>query len=397
MVSDESETEITPKNHIQLAGLDDQQQVNNYEHPVEEVRLTVSTADDPEIPSLTFRTWVLGVMSCVFLSFVNQFFSFRSNPLYIDSVSVQIMVLPLGKLMAATLPSKKFPLPLTKWKLSLNPGPFNLKEHVLITIFANCGASGALGLTVVTLVRAFYHRGINIWAALFMVLTTQSLGYGWAGMFRKYLVDSPHMWWPSNLVQVSLFRALHEKEKRAKGGHTRIQFFTLVCVSSFAYYILPGYLFPSLSTISIVCWIWKDSVTAQQIGSGLNGLGVGSFGLDWTTVAGFLGNPLATPLFAILCTMAGFFLAVYIILPIAYWNNAFESRRFPMLSQQTYDSVGKDYNITRIMNKRGFDINVTGYESYRKLYLSVTFVIGLGFGFAALTASITHVALFYGK
>jgi hypothetical protein len=32
------------------------------------------------------------------------------------------------------------------------------------------------------------------------------LGYGWAGLFRKYLVDSPYMWWPSNLVQVSLFR-----------------------------------------------------------------------------------------------------------------------------------------------------------------------------------------------
>ncbi|KAK3200043.1 hypothetical protein Dsin_023458, partial [Dipteronia sinensis] len=31
------------------------------------------------------------------------------------------------------------------------------------------------------------------------------LGYGWAGLFRKYLVDSPYMWWPANLVQVSLF------------------------------------------------------------------------------------------------------------------------------------------------------------------------------------------------
>ena len=34
------------------------------------------------------------------------------------------------------------------------------------------------------------------------------LGYGWAGLFRKFLVDSPFMWWPTNLVQVSLFRSL---------------------------------------------------------------------------------------------------------------------------------------------------------------------------------------------
>lgn len=35
----------------------------------------------------------------------------------------------------------------------------------------------------------------------------QVLGYGWAGILRKYVVDPAHMWWPSSLVQVSLFRS----------------------------------------------------------------------------------------------------------------------------------------------------------------------------------------------
>lgn len=43
-------------------------------------------------------------------------------------------------------------------------------------------------------------------ALILLVIKIQMLGYGWAGLFRKYLVDSPYMWWPSNLVQVSLFR-----------------------------------------------------------------------------------------------------------------------------------------------------------------------------------------------
>lgn len=34
----------------------------------------------------------------------------------------------------------------------------------------------------------------------------QVLGFGWAGIFRKYLVEPAAMWWPANLVQVSLFR-----------------------------------------------------------------------------------------------------------------------------------------------------------------------------------------------
>ncbi|CAL1353870.1 unnamed protein product [Linum trigynum] len=376
-------------------GLKHGEEVND--SPIEQVRLTVPITDDPTLPALTFRTWVLGISSCVFLAFLNQFFGYRSNALSITSVSAQILVLPLGKLMAASLPETRIKLPFTRWSFSLNPGPFNLKEHVLITIFANCGAGGILALGIVTAVKAFYHRKIHIMAALLLVQTTQLLGYGWAGMFRKFLVDSPHMWWPSNLVQVSLFRALHDKEKRSSGGQTRLQFFTLVFVSSFAYYIVPSYLFPSISTLSFMCWIWKNSITPQQIGSGLNGLGIGSFGLDWSTVAGFLGSPLATPLFAILNTMAGFFLFVYVILPIAYWNNAFSSRRFPMISQQTFDSSGQLYNITRIINEREFDINLGEYESYSKLYLSVTFAFVYGFSFASLVSSITHVALFDGK
>ncbi|CAI0378710.1 unnamed protein product [Linum tenue] len=367
------------------------------DHPIEEVRLTVPITDDPTLPVLTFRTWVLGLASCVFLSVLNQFFGFRYNGLGVGAISAQILVLPLGKLMAASLPRTKFRVPFTNCSFSLNPGPFNLKEHVLITIFANCGADGTYALFIITAIRAFYHRGIHIVAALLLVQTTQLLGYGWAGLFRRILVDSPHMWWPGNMPQVSLFRALHEKEKRPTGGQTRLQFFTLACVSSFAYYIVPGYLFPSISALSFVCWIWKDSITAQQLGSGLNGLGIGSFGLDWSTVAGFVGSPLATPLFAILNTMAGFFIFVYVILPTAYYNNAYEARRFPMLSQQTFDSSGQPYNITRILNEKEFDINLGEYNRYSKLYLSFTFAFNYGISFAALMATFTHVALFDGK
>lgn len=34
----------------------------------------------------------------------------------------------------------------------------------------------------------------------------QMIGYGWAGLLRRYLVDPVEMWWPANLAQVSLFR-----------------------------------------------------------------------------------------------------------------------------------------------------------------------------------------------
>ncbi|KAL5735613.1 hypothetical protein ACOSQ2_030401 [Xanthoceras sorbifolium] len=367
------------------------------DNPIEEVRLTVPITDDPSQPVLTFRTWVLGLGSCCLLAFVNQFFGYRQNQLSVGSVSAQILVLPIGKLMAATLPTKVFRVPFTEWKFSLNPGPFNLKEHVLITIFASCGASGVYAVNIITIVKAFYHRNLHPVAAMLLAQTTQLLGYGWAGLFRKYLVDSPYMWWPSNLVQVSLFRALHETEKRVRGGVTRLQFFLIVFISSFAYYIVPGYLFPSLSALSFVCWIWKESVLAQQLGSGLHGFGIGSFGLDWSTVSSFLGSPLASPLFAIVNMLVGFVLFLYVLVPIAYWTNTYEARRFPIMTPHTFDSTGKIYNITRILNDKTFDLDQAAYDNYSKLYLSVLFAFKYGLSFATLMASISHVALFEGK
>lgn len=171
----------------------------------------------------------------------------------------------------------------------------------------------------------------------------------------------------------------------------------MVVVCSFSYYLIPGYLFQSITSLSFICWIWKDSVTAQQLGSGLHGLGIGSFGFDWSTVVGFLGSPLAYPAFSILNTLVGFCLFAYIVVPIAYWSNAFESQRFPLFSSKTFDYTGHSYNITRVLKEQAFDLDIPSYDGYSKIYLSVFFAFAYGLSFATLASSISHVALFNGK
>lgn len=225
----------------------------------------------------------------------------------------------------------------------------------------------------------------------------QMLGYGWAGIFRKFLVDSPYMWWPSNLVQVSLFRALHDIEVRPKGGLTRLQFFLVVCIASFAYYIVPNYLFPSITALSFICWIWKNSVTAQIIGSGRHGLGIGSFALDWATVSAFLLSPLATPGFAIVNVMTGFFIVKYVLLPVAYWTNSYDARKFPIISARVFASDGQLYDVGRIPNEETFEVDLDAYNSYSKINLSIYFTYLYGLMFGSLAATVSHVALFYGR
>ncbi|TYI14485.1 hypothetical protein ES332_A08G123700v1 [Gossypium tomentosum] len=333
--------------------------------PVRQVALTVPTTDDPSLPVLTFRMWVLGTISCFLLSFLNQFFWYRTEPLTITAISAQIAVVPLGQLMAAKITKRVF-FKGSRWEFTLNPGPFNVKEHVLITIFANSGAGSVYAIHVVTVVKVFYKQHITFFVSLIVILTTQVLGFGWAGIFRRYLVEPAAMWWPANLVQVSLFRALHEKEERAKGGVTRTQFFL----------------------IAFIC--------TQQLGSGLYGLGIGAIGLDWSTISSYLGSPLASPWFATANVAAGYIFVMYVLTPICYWLNVYSAKTFPIFSDTLFTSTGQEYNITAIIDSN-FHLDVAAYEKEGPLYLSTFFAMTYGVGFAALTATIVHVGLFHGR
>lgn len=142
------------------------------ECPIKEVEMTVPKTDDPTIPVLTFRMWFLGITSCVLLSFVNQFFWYRTEPLTISSTAVQIAVVPIGHLMAKTITKRVF-FEGTGWAFTLNPGPFNIKEHVLITIFANAGAGTVYATHILSAVKLYYKRPLSFFPALLIMATTQ--------------------------------------------------------------------------------------------------------------------------------------------------------------------------------------------------------------------------------
>ncbi|XP_020985895.2 oligopeptide transporter 4-like [Arachis duranensis] len=364
--------------------------------PIEEVRLTVSNVDDPTQPVWTFRMWFLGLISCCLLSFLNQFFAYRAEPLVITQITVQVATLPIGRFMARVLPTTKFGI--GSKKFSLNPGPFNMKEHVLITIFANAGTAFGSGspyaVGIVNIIKAFYGRSISFLVAWLLIITTQVLGYGWAGLLRKYVVEPAHMWWPGNLVQVSLFRALHEKEDGNRTSRAKFFFIALLC--SFLWAAVPGYLFQTLTSISWLCWVFSKSVTAQQIGSGMNGLGLGALTLDWSAVASFLFSPLVSPFFAIVNVFVGYALIVYAVIPIAYWGfNVYGANKFPIFSSSLFTAQGQEYDIRSIVNNK-FELDVAKYLKTGPIHLSVFFSLTYGFGFATIAATLTHVICFYG-
>lgn len=188
-----------------------------------------------------------------------------------------------------------------------------------------------------------------------------------------------------------------EKEDKKHKSLSRVQFFVIALVCSFCWYLFPGYLFQSLQSIAWVCWVFPKSVTSHQIGSGLKGLGIGAFTLDWATVASFLFSPLICPFFAIVNVFVGYALIAYIVIPVSYWGlNMYSVKNFPMFSSDLFTGKGQLYNVSSIVNDN-FELDKVQYDKFGRIHLSVFFTFTYGFGFATIASTLSHVALFYGR
>ncbi|KAK8324920.1 hypothetical protein V6Z12_A11G016200 [Gossypium hirsutum] len=148
-------------------------------------------------------------------------------------------------------------------------------------------------------------------------------------------------------------------------------------------------------------WSWfpcsaPKSVLVQQLGSGLTGLGIGSFGIDWATISSYLGSPLASPWFATANIAVGFFLVMYVMTPLTYWFDVYKAKTFPIYSSELFKSNGESYDILSIVNP-SFHLDKEVYGQNDRVHLSAFFAMTYGLGFATLTATLFHVLLFDGK
>lgn len=103
----------------------------------------------------------------------------------------QFAAYPCGKFLARWLPEKRYNI--FGFKFSLNPGPFNQKEHTLISVMTAVSFGGAYvtDIFVVQRLKIFYDQnevGSKAGYQILLALSTQLLGYGCAGITRRFLV-----------------------------------------------------------------------------------------------------------------------------------------------------------------------------------------------------------------
>lgn len=360
--------------------------------PYPEVRSAVANTDDTTIPCGTLRAWIIGLICAVIVPGLNQFFFFRFPSVTISSLVAQLVSFPIGLFLARFTP---------KWKVlgvELNPGPFSVKEHVLITTMATVAGNSAYATDIIAVQRVFYHQQFNFAYQWFVVMSTQLIGFSIGGVARRFLVAPPSMIWPANLVFCALFNTLHSQEYAGignRGGVSRERFFLYSFLAAFIWYFIPGYLFTALSFFSWVCWIAPNNKKVNQLFGYNSGLGMSIITFDWAQIT-FTGSPLATPWWAEANVMTGFFFFFWLVAPLLYYTNAFYTGYLPLLSNTSYDNTGARYNVTAILNP-DHTLNVAQYEAYSPLFLSATFALSYGLSFASITATLMHAFLYFRK
>ncbi|KAF9038006.1 OPT oligopeptide transporter [Panaeolus papilionaceus] len=360
--------------------------------PYPEVRSAVANTDDPSLPCSTIRAWVLGLVWSIVIPGLNQFFFFRYPAVSVGGVVAQLLIFPMGRLWARLVPD------VTIFGARLNPGPFSIKEHVLSTIMASVGASSAYATDIVAVQRTFYNQNFNFSYQWMVVMSTQLIGFSIGGIARRFLVQPPAMIWPSNLATCALFNTLHAQTYAGigtRGGISRERFFFYMFLCSGLWYIFPGYLFSALSLFTWVCWIAPNNVPVNQMFGYAHGLGMSLITFDWSQIA-YVGSPLVVPWWAQANVIASFVLFYWIITPLLYYTNVWNSKYMPISSRGSYDNLGKAYNVTKITNPDG-TFNQEAYSAYSPLFISTTFAMQYGLSFASITATLTHTFLYYRK
>ena len=398
----------------------------------------VPITDEPKMRQFTPRSVTLGILFALILSFANAIFGFRSNP-FVASSSISILLAyPIGILTTFIPMPKENSGYMRRIIGSFNSGPFTIKEHIIIWVICSSAAGKApYGIeNVVTQKLKLQDAGATFWPSLAFVLTTQLIGYGLAGLTRRFLVKPAEMVWPSNLAVIALFRAFHDAPsdnsdrddshelgsdeftvKSKSNGLSRYSFFWIATLVVFVWEFFPLYFMTVLQFVSILCFVSSSStMTLLASGDKFEGVGMFSFTLDWSQIS-YYNQPLTAPFWATCNYFVSNMLWLWIVIPVVHALNAFGAPKltsesklrfrdsssnntlFPSLNTVHLFSNGSGKQLPPIdfLDSTTLSLNESFYNQHAPIYMSDAFAIQYFTNFCNFTAVLSHVFLWHGK
>ncbi len=126
---------------------------------------------------------------------MSQLSHFRTTYIPFSVFFVQIASDYVGFWLARILPAKFVRVPFTKYGFNLNPGPWGVKEHVLVTISAASGATYNLAFAPISIAELWFGQRINPGVAIVFMWSVVVTGYSFAAISRQFLLYDPQYPW----------------------------------------------------------------------------------------------------------------------------------------------------------------------------------------------------------
>ncbi|KAG1803721.1 OPT oligopeptide transporter protein-domain-containing protein [Suillus plorans] len=345
----------------------------------------ISVVDDPSLNPWTFRAFFIGLGLSAFGGSLAQIYYFKPQTVNVSLMFLGIISYVIGLAMETFIPRYG----LLRY---LNPGPFNKKENAFIIIMASAAANSALATEVLAVQRLYYNITPNAVSSIFLLFSSQLLGYGIGGLMRGILLYPSKMLYPGVLPLLSMLDAFYHDGIAAR---RKLKVFYFVFTVIFIWELFPEWIFPLLTGVSIFCLAVPDNAAVSRVFGGSNGnegLGLLSLCFDWQYISSNAGNPMAIPLRAqVLSSFIGYVLCMIVFIAIFY-NNIWESQNFPFLAQLLFYENGTVYDQTLIMNSN-YEVDPTLVAEQGLPFYAGTWIVNLLSMNLGLAATFTHLLL----
>lgn len=351
------------------------------------VREIVPLEDDPTIPVLTFRYFLLSVIFIAPGAFINTMNSYRTTSAAYSIFFVQIASNWAGKWLANILPHKD--VKVGRLKFNLNPGPWTIKECAMVTITASSGATGNLGTSSISLAEIFYGEKVNSAVALFFMWAIVFVGYSYAAIARNFLLYDPQFIWPQALMQTTLFQTQKKADTDSKLGSKQMKVFFIVLGGVTVWQFFPEFIFPMTSSLAFLCWVAPKNEVANFIGSGLGGMGFLNLTLDWSNITSTI---MLSPYWVQVIQFIAFIIGAWVLLPAAKWGDL-SSFKAGLMSNSLFMGNGTKYP-TNLLLTKDLRLNETAYELLGPVHLGAQRAWNMFFDYAAYMSGFVWVVLF---
>ncbi|KAJ5092700.1 hypothetical protein N7456_008561 [Penicillium angulare] len=389
IVADEEKVQVQSETlAIEKEGLDDPEIAAL---PLQ-VRQLINLTDDPTLPTITFRYFVLSALFVIPGAFLSQMSYFRTTSAPYSVFFVQIACHYVGHFLARTLPAWNVGLPGTRFSFNLNPGPWSIKEHVLVTVTAASGATYNMGYTPIVLAELWYGTKINPAVAIFFMWAIVWTGYAFAALARNILLPDPEYVWPQALMQTTLFETFRKQDASSPVAKRQMKVFFFAFLGMTLWQFLPEYVFPFFSSLAFLCWVAPRNPVANFVGSGLGGMGFLNLSLDWSNINWNGSSIMLTPFWTQIILFLAFAFNCWILIPAAKWGKL-GSYKHGLMSNSLLLANGTEYPTLDVLTS-DYHLNETAYEHYGPMYMGLQNVWATFFDYAKLPAAITWIATF---